>query len=489
MERNVYDKPEDRVLLRTADVYQTEARDDVESYSDRLLAIVADFSNGGMPEGANAQSMVGKSKKGEVACRLFARIDPATGIIEAAGFKTRGCLAMTGCASAACQLIEGKGIEEALGLTVEDVRAFVDDVPPGKVNALHFAPCAVKGLVGDFLLREGVDLAALDEAVPCDEQSVSCILAEHCSLRQSRLELRMEEQAIERDRLRDNACAEVFDLIRSNTARGMLTTPADWDHLVPAQFTKNEFEAHVLSLLDQEEASDEAPSAKGSDAKSAAKPSAFANRGVGVPRIFGNHEETGGAASRGESEAPAPMPKEKRVFRYGADLADADDDDFELRPPEGYELVEVNGEWGLVKTDAPAPVEHRTPDAGNIRLMRAPQTVYLYDAAAMTSAFARWAYLSQENDPVATFAYCVREESCTYPRPMAQESFANHPFNMSADAVEAAYRAACEDDACADLHRIAASNGDVYYFSSDHLDPDHAQSLAEWSSVGRYMNV
>ena len=35
MERNVYEKPEERVLLRTADVYQTEAPDEVESYSDR----------------------------------------------------------------------------------------------------------------------------------------------------------------------------------------------------------------------------------------------------------------------------------------------------------------------------------------------------------------------------------------------------------------------------------------------------------------------
>ena len=482
MERNVYEKPEDRVLLRTADVYQTEARDDVESYSDKLLSIVADFRNGGMPEGANAQSMVGKSKKGEVACRLFARIDPDTGIIEAAGFKARGCLAMTACASAACLLIEGKGVEEALELSVEDIRAYVDDVPPGKVNALHFAPCAVKALVGDFLLREGADLATLDEAVACDECSVSCMLAEHCSLRQSRLELRMDELQAERERIRDNAVAEVFDLVRANTARGVLTTPADWEQLVPSQFTKKEFTASVLSLLDEEAASDDAPLSQAPRPKSApAKPSAFANRGVGVPRIFGNKETTEEAA------VPAAMPEEKRVFQYGIDVPD--DEDFDLKPPEGYELVEVDGVWGLVKTDAPVAAEHRTPDAEGIRIIRAPQTVYLYDGAAMTSAFARWAYLSQEDDPIATFVYCVREESRTYPRPMAQESFANHPFNMDAEAVEAAFAAAAKNPDYADLHRITASNDDIYYYSSEYLEPDHAQSLAEWSSVGRYMNV
>ena len=100
--RDIYHEPKQKVLLRTADVYQTEVDDEVAGYSDKLLAIVADYHNGGRPEGMNAQAMVGKSKRGEVAFRLFGRINPETRVIEAAGFKTRGCLAMTGCASATC---------------------------------------------------------------------------------------------------------------------------------------------------------------------------------------------------------------------------------------------------------------------------------------------------------------------------------------------------------------------------------------------------
>lgn len=105
--RDIYHEPKQKVLLRTADVYQTEVDDEVAGYSDKLLAIVADYHNGGRPEGMNAQAMVGKSKRGEVAFRLFGRINPETRVIEAAGFKTRGCLAMTGCASATCSMIEG----------------------------------------------------------------------------------------------------------------------------------------------------------------------------------------------------------------------------------------------------------------------------------------------------------------------------------------------------------------------------------------------
>lgn len=191
-ERDIYHEPPTRVLLRTADAYQTESMDEVTGYSDKLLSIVADYRNGGRPEGANAQAMVGKSKRGEVAFRLFARINPETRVIEAAGFKTRGCLAMTGCASVTCAMIEGRTLEEALALTTDEVRAAVDGVPAGKANTLTFSVEAVRALVGDFLVREGADLAALDEAVPCSPYSVECLMCEHCSLRDTRNDLLMK---------------------------------------------------------------------------------------------------------------------------------------------------------------------------------------------------------------------------------------------------------------------------------------------------------
>lgn len=151
--RDIYHEPKRKVLLRTADVYQTEVDDEVAGYSDKLLAIVADYHNGGRPEGMNAQAMVGKSKRGEVAFRLFGRINPETRVIEAAGFKTRGCLAMTGCASATCSMIEGRTFDEALALTIEDVREAVGGVPAGKANTLTFSVEAVRALIGDFLVR------------------------------------------------------------------------------------------------------------------------------------------------------------------------------------------------------------------------------------------------------------------------------------------------------------------------------------------------
>lgn len=193
--RDIYHEPDDRALIRTKDVYQTELDNGVEGYSETMLAIVANFKNAGKPEGFNVQSMVGKSKRGEVALRLFAVVDDSVAdpVFVKVGFKSRGCLAMTGSASAICSMIEGKTFSQALELTPKDVEAAVDGVPKGKGHTTLFAIEAVRGLVGDWMYRCGMSLAEMDEKLPCDEMSVACLMCEHCSLRDTRVEMRVNE--------------------------------------------------------------------------------------------------------------------------------------------------------------------------------------------------------------------------------------------------------------------------------------------------------
>ena len=98
----------------------------------------------------------------------------------------------------------------------------------------------------------------------------------------------------------------------------------------------------------------------------------------------------------------------------------------------------------------------------------------------MTDAYARWSFLASEDDRVLTFVECVRDESRKYPRPMEASSLSNEPFNLSADEID-------DSGAYPDLDTVAASNGDVYYFSTEYLTPAYAKSLAEWNSVERDM--
>lgn len=628
--RNVYVELEDKVLLRTADVYQTAVGDDVESYSDTLLAVVANFRNAGRPEGTNAQSMAGKSKRGEIACRLFAVVDPETRVVRKAGFKARGCLAITACASVVCSMMEGRVLEDALAITVDDVREALDGVPAGKTNTLYFAVEAVRGLVGDYLVREGATLAELDAAVGCDEASVACMMCEHCSLRTMRTEMLVDALegakeagapaaaaaaatsaavgaagapaaeegagASEPDEAAEangaafpddvapterNAVALALEAVRGASRASRLATPALWEELglVPPDMTTEDLEMRVYDCLmawQADHPEDAAPDASGAATPAeagrnrAARRSPFGpRRAVGAPTGFkarlaaaraARAEEASaietprtGAASAAAPEvvavaavqhdapapaaAPAPDPaaEEARVAAALAALDDFveeeaadeplnDDDPFPtLHAPEGTRLVRRDGAYVLVEdaagaeaaassasaasvgmpATASAPAETPAPPAPapdaadgelpirceGIALIMGAHGYYLYDRAAMTDAYAHWAFLAAEDDPVATFLDCVREESRVYPRPLPMKSLANEPLCLDAAAVEAAYEAARADAANADIERIEASNGDVYFFSTRHLEPAYAQSLAEWASVERFRNV
>ena len=194
-ERNVYIEPEERAVIRTADVYQTESEIGTTGYSDTLLSVVATFYNSGAPEGFNARCMVGKSKRGEVAMRLFAIVDPVERRFARVGFKSRGCLAMTACSSTVCAMLEGKTFDEALAITGDDIKAALDGVPWDRIHTVYFAIEGIRALIGDFLIRQGASIEELDRVAPCDTCSVGCIMSEHCSLRDARIELRFGKAA------------------------------------------------------------------------------------------------------------------------------------------------------------------------------------------------------------------------------------------------------------------------------------------------------
>lgn len=334
-------------------------------------------------------------------------------------------------------------------------------------------------------MRDGAALTEIQEAVPCDEGSISCIMAEHCSFRESLLEARMEQEAKMRAADEENALAQVFDLTRKNTGASKLTKASDWAHLIPPSLTHAEFEERIKERISKDNAYENAPSgenAKSQRSKAASshsKASEFANRGVGVPKIFTRKEA--------DDVPKQSMPETRRALVYTESAQE--EDDFDLVPPEGYKLVEVDGVLCLTETDEPPAQKQLHADARGIRMLDGTDETYLYDGKAMTQEFAKWAYLADKNDPLATFVYCVREDSRVYPRPLAESDLANHPFNMSAEAVQRAWQQVQTSEQYCDIGQTRASNGDVYYYSTEYLSPDHADSLAEWASVERFRNV
>lgn len=188
-------------------------------------------------------------------------------------------------------------------------------------------------------------------------------------------------------------------------------------------------------------------------------------------------------ASEAASAAPE-VPADPSV-----DSSAAGDDPFAgLKLPEGYKLVELEGEYVLVPDEDAAPVKKEI-HCEHIVTLVGQHSYYLYDSDLMTKSYAHWAFLAAEDNPLATFVDCVREDGRIYPRPFAAEDLANPPFHMSKSKVEDTWAELQKSGEYPDIERCEASNGDVYFFSTLYMDRTLAESLAEYRSVERLSNV
>lgn len=590
--RDVYHEPEDRALIRTEDVYQTELDAGIEGYSKELLAIVANFTNGGKPDGYNVQAMVGRSKRGEVAVRMFAVVDDSVSdpVFTKVGFQVRGCVAMVGCASATCSMIEGKTFSQALGITQDDVERAVGGLAPRRRYTAMFAAECIKALVGDWMYKCGMSLEKMNEYLGCDESGVACLMCEHCSLRDSRVDLRLkeamataaagvvgaaevdgEEPAAEaaaeqeavavaepevaaeqeaaavaasgvvveeapdaeedvldseearRELAENNALADAFDLVRKANKNSKLYKPQRWakagiapDHMEAADFPAFVLErlaSYKLEYAEQIEQEEREERERKESVRSAV-------HAVGVPPKIPNRRLAQIEADEAEQEAAAADEAEQPAIDATAEAAqaeavvveesmqiepeaaaveapeptdasvDAADDDSwaNLNVPDGYRLEMLDGEMVLVKDDSVAP-KRKEVDCAHIVILNGLKDTYLYDNRVMTDSYAHWAYLAAEDDPVVTFAECVREDSRVYPRPYLATNLKNPPFRMSDEEIQETWEKIQASDEYSDIECTKASNGDVYFFSTKYLTPQYANSLAEYASVIRPANV
>ena len=186
--------------------------------------------------------------------------------------------------------------------------------------------------------------------------------------------------------------------------------------------------------------------------------------------------------------APEAAPSEGSPAS-AVSVAASDDGPFAgLKLPEGYKLVELEGEYVLVPDEDAAPVKKEI-HCEHIVTLVGQHSYYLYDSDLMTKSYAHWAFLAAEDNPLATFVDCVREDGRIYPRPFAADDLANPPFYMSASKVEDTWAELQKSGEYPDIERCEASNGDVYFFSTLYMDRMLAESLAEYRSVERLSNV
>lgn len=353
-----------------------------------------------------------------------------------------------------------------------------------------------------------------------------------------------EELAAARELVEHNALADVFDDVRKQSADSHLVTPERWPEigLVPEHMTAEDFEMFVYEWLEDylAEHKDEIEAERAAErAKAAAVRSA--TRAVGVPPKIPNRRlaqieadneakaaeaadkapeavgdsvevesaagvdastQSGNAAEAAESAAVAATPATSEPVPASSDNAGgngqaaedeqpAEDDRSPfagLRIPEGHRLEQIEGEWVLVEDENAAPVRKEIK-CNRIKVLMGMHSYYLYDETLMTASYARWAFLAAEDNPVVTFVECVREDSRVYPRPYAAECLKNPPFRMTDEQIEETWQAVRDSGNYPDIERTEASNGDVYYYSTQYLESGYAASLAEYDAVERPADV
>ena len=133
------------------------------AYSDKVLDHYNNPRNVGSMDKADPNvgtGMVGAPECGDV-MKLQIKVNPLTGIIDEAKFKTFGCGSAIASSSLATEWLRGKSVDEALAIKNT---AIVQELalPPVKIHCSVLAEDAIKAAIADYKAK---DMKRTPEAV------------------------------------------------------------------------------------------------------------------------------------------------------------------------------------------------------------------------------------------------------------------------------------------------------------------------------------
>lgn len=107
-------------------------------------------------------AMVGTLALGDV-MKLQIKVDPLTGCIEDAKFKTYGCGYAIASSSLVTEWVKGKSLDEAVTIRNIEIAEHLD-LPPVKIHCAILAEDAIKAAVGDYRARQERHHATRDDS-------------------------------------------------------------------------------------------------------------------------------------------------------------------------------------------------------------------------------------------------------------------------------------------------------------------------------------
>jgi len=126
-------------------------------YSDKILDHYSNPRNVGSFDAKDptvGTGLVGAPECGDV-MKLQIKVNPDTGVIEDAKFKTFGCGSAIASSSLATEWLKGKTVEEAMGIKNTEI---VEELalPPVKVHCSVLAEDAIKAAIQNYQQKQDV---------------------------------------------------------------------------------------------------------------------------------------------------------------------------------------------------------------------------------------------------------------------------------------------------------------------------------------------
>jgi nitrogen fixation NifU-like protein len=134
------------------------------AYSNKVIDHYENPRNvGSLPkDSANVGTgLVGAPECGDV-MKLQVMVNPETGIIDDAKFKTFGCGSAIASSSLATEWLKGKTVDQALAIKNTDIVNELS-LPPVKIHCSVLAEDAIKAAIADYKKRHGLEAPALQE--------------------------------------------------------------------------------------------------------------------------------------------------------------------------------------------------------------------------------------------------------------------------------------------------------------------------------------
>jgi nitrogen fixation protein NifU and related proteins len=130
------------------------------AYSDKVLDHYNHPRNvGSLDKGSPdvGTGMVGAPECGDV-MKLQVKVNPATGVIEDAKFKTFGCGSAIASSSLATEMLKGRTVDEALEIRNTEIVNELS-LPPVKIHCSVLAEDAIKAAITDYKKKQETNKA------------------------------------------------------------------------------------------------------------------------------------------------------------------------------------------------------------------------------------------------------------------------------------------------------------------------------------------